>query len=91
MVMLASLTTGDKMAKVTYLHDLVRRQFEQILAMDKEELLWNGIRSSKRQASVAGRSTKVVKQLVDLEWAAMLRPTQAPDTFAVGYSNEQYV
>lgn len=36
-----------KMAKVTYLDDLVRRQFEQILAMDKEELLWNGLRSKR--------------------------------------------
>lgn len=72
------------MAKVTYLDDLVRRQFEQILAMDKEELLWNGLRS-KRQASVAGRASKVTNKLVDLEWEAMLRPTQAPDTFAVEY------
>lgn len=80
-----------KMAKVTYLHDLVKRQFEQILAMDKEELLWSGIRSSKRQASVAGRARKVINKLVDLEWEAMLRPTQAPDTFAIGYGNEQSI
>ena len=79
------------MAKVTYLHDLVKHQFEQILAMDKEELLWSGIRSSKRQASVAGRARKVINKLVDLGWEAMLRPTQAPDTFSVGYGNEQSI
>lgn len=88
MVMLASQMTGDKMAKVTYLHDLVKRQFEQIIAMDKEELLWGGLRSSKRQASVSGRARKVINKLVDLEWAAMLRPTSAPDTFSVGYGED---
>lgn len=79
------------MAKVTYLHDLVTRQFQQIMDLDKEELFWDSCKPSRRQAKVAGRSRKVTNALVDLEWAAMLRPTQAPDTFAVGYGNEQSV
>ena len=78
-----------KMAKVTYLHDLITRQFQQIMDLDKKELFWDSCKPSRRQAKVAGRSSKVANQLLDLDWAAMIRPTQAPDTFTIGYGNEQ--
>lgn len=80
-----------KMAKVTYLHDLITRQFQQMVDLDKEEPSWGwgSCKTTRRQTKVAGRSSKVVKQLVDLEWEAMIRPTQAPDTFTIGYGNEQ--
>lgn len=80
------------MAKVTYLHDLVARQFQQMADLDPvgDYGLFTSVRTRK-QKTITGRSTRVVKQLVDLEWAAMLRPTQAPDTFAVGYGNEQSI
>lgn len=69
------------MAKVTHLHDLVRRQFEQLLALD-------ACGNEKTQAKIAGRARKVINKLVDLEWEAMLRPTNAPDTFSVGYGED---
>ena len=80
------------MAKVTYLHDLIARQFDQMVALDY--VGGYGLYTlgrTRKQKTITGRASKVVKQLVDLGWAAMLRPTQAPDTFAVGYGNEQSV
>lgn len=61
------------MAKVTYLDDLVARQFQQVVDLDPE----GGyglftLAGTRKQRAVTGRSSKVVKQLVDLEFAAML-------------------
>ena len=61
------------MAKVTYLYDLVARQFQQMVDLDPVGGygLFTYARTRK-QKTITGRSTKVVKRLVDLEWAALL-------------------
>lgn len=76
MAALVLLTIGDKMAKVTYLHDLISRQVSQILALDKEEIFFSGGRSSRRQQKVSGRSFKVANKLVNIEWAALMEKMQ---------------
>lgn len=78
-----------KMAKVTYLHDLITRQFQQ--TVDLDPVGGYGLFTlarTRKQKVITGRTSKVVKQLVDLEWEAMLRPTSAPDTFSVGYGED---
>lgn len=62
-----------KMAKVTYLDDLVARQFQQVVDLDPV----GGyglftLAGTRKQRAVTGRASKVIKQLVDLEFAAML-------------------
>lgn len=62
-----------KMAKVTYLYDLVARQFQQMVDLDPVgDYGWFSSSETRKQRAVTGRSSKVLKQLVDLEWAAML-------------------
>lgn len=62
-----------KMAKVTYLDDLVARQFQQVVDLDPV----GGyglftLAGTRKQRAVTGRASKVIKQQVDLEFAAML-------------------
>ena len=61
------------MAKVTYLDDLVRRQFEQMVDLDPVgDYGWFSSAETRKQRAVTGRSSKVVKQLVDLEFDAFI-------------------
>ena len=69
------------MAKVTYLYDLVARQFQQMVDLGPVGGYgWFSSAETRKQRAVTGRSSKVVKQLVILEFAAMLNE-----------DNEQYV